>query len=330
MNVRSWLFGSITRTDLMNRVRGESLLGELIPIAFDRAIDLFLSDLEFSGRSPRTIEFYGECLGHLSDRFPKHDLTDIGPDEIREFFRSRDLSRTSSLDAHYRSFRAFFNWCIRQGYIASHPLVGFQRPHVPQHVRPTLTPTEIRKLLAGQSRHTFLGRRNRLIVRMLFETGMRASELLGLCLDDIDEKNRAVRIRRSKGQKERIVLFGERTRRELRVYLGIDTHPRDKAVHGGRSDMLFLSEERRPLTYHGLREALISMAKIAGITKSVSPHVFRHTWARMMLANGVDSRYVQTLGGWANLEMVRRYTQDQETDDALAAQRAHLLGDQYL
>jgi len=314
----------------MDRVRDESVLGELIPISLERAIDLFISDLEFSGRSHRTIEFYGECLRHLSDRFPKYNLSDIGPDEIRQFYRSRDLTKTSSLDAHYRSFRAFFNWCMRQEYLKASPLAGFQRPQVPKKIRATLTPAEVRKLISGQNRQTFLGRRNRLITRLLFETGMRASELLGLCLEDIDEKNRAVRIKKAKGRKERIVLFGESTRRDLRVYLGVDTHPRDRAVHGGKSDSLILSEERRPLTYHGLREALITMAETAGITKRISPHVFRHTWARLSLASGVDSRYVQTLGGWATLEMVGEYTKDQQQEDALAAQRSHLLGDKLL
>ncbi len=124
--------------------------------------------------------------------------------------------------------------------------------------------------------------------------------------------------------------LSERTVKELRVYLGLDTHPADRGVHRGDSDALMLSEERRPLTYPGLHTALRTMADVAGVTKVVSPHVFRHTWARMTLAAGVDSRYVQTLGGWTHLDMVAQYTRDQAAEDALRAQRSHLLGDRLL
>jgi site-specific recombinase XerD len=330
MNVKAWEWGSVTRTDLQHRVRAESVLSGLIRVTLEAAANNFLNDLEFANRSPRTIQFYEENLRHLIDRFPRVELADIGQDDIRGFFASRDLTKTHSLHAHFRSFRAFFNWCVTHEYLEKSPLAGFTAPSLPERIKPTLTGPEIRKLISTQSRQTFLGRRNRVIVLVLLDTGMRASELTGLTLADVDMKNRAVRIIRGKGNKERVVHLSERTVKELRVYLGLDTHPADRGVHRGDSDKLLLSEERRPLTYEGLREALLTMAKLAGITKQVSPHVFRHTWARMTLAAGVDSRYVQTLGGWTNLDMVGQYTKDQQADDALRAQRSHLLVDRLL
>jgi len=302
-------------------------LSELIRCTLERAVANYLNDLEYANRSPRTVRFYEENLAHLVDRLPRVEVLDITPDDIRGFFASRDLTKTHALHAHYRSFRAFFNWCVTQGYCDPSQMKGFSPPTIPQRIKATLTGQEIRKLIATQSRQTFLGRRNRVVVMVLCDTGMRSAELLALTLDDVDLRNRAVRIRRGKGNKERVVHLSERTVRELRVYLGLDTSPSDRGIHRGNSDKLFLSEERRPLTYHGIREALITMAKLAGITKPVSAHVFRHTWARMTLAAGVDSRYVQTLGGWNSLEMVSRYTKDQASEDALRAQRAHLVVD---
>jgi integrase/recombinase XerD len=323
-------FGAVTRTDLQRRVRGESVLGELIRCTLERAVSNYLNDLEYASRSPRTIRFYEENLTHLVDRLPRIEVLDVAPDDIRGFFASRNLSKTHALHAHYRSFRAFFNWCVKQDYCARSPMEGFSPPTIPQRIKPTLTGQEIRRMLQTQSRQTFLGRRNRVMVMLLCDTGVRVAELLRLTLDDVDLRNRIVRIRKGKGNKERVVSLSERTVKEIRVYLGLDTHPGDRGVHRGSSDQLFLSEERRPLTYHGVREALITMAKLAGVTKAVSPHVFRHTWARMTLAAGVDSRYVQTLGGWASLDMVARYTKDQQAEDALRAQRAHLVVDRLL
>lgn len=323
-------WGSVTRTDLANRERRESVLSELTRVTLEAAVNNYLNDLEFANRSPRTVRFYSENLGHLVDRLLRYELRDVTADDIRGFFASRDLSKTHALHAHYRTFRAFFNWCVSHEYLERSPLAGFTAPSLPERIKPTLTGAEIRKLIASQSRQTFLGRRNRCIVLVLIDTGMRAAELLGIVLADLDLKNRAVRIRRGKGNKERVVHLSERTVHELRVYLGLDTAPGDRGVHRGDSDRLMLSEERRPLTYHGLREALLSMAELAGVTTKASPHVFRHTWARMTLAAGVDSRYVQTLGGWTNLDMVAQYTRDQAAEDALRAQRSHLLGDRLL
>lgn len=325
-----WAFGSVTRTDLQRRIRGESVLQQLIRCSLEQAVAHYLNDLEYANRSPRTVAFYEENLRHLVDRLPRVEVLDISPDDIRGFFASRNLSATHALSAHYRSFRAFFNWCVIQRYCDPSPLRGFSPPSIPEKIKPTLTGQEIRKLIATQSRQTFLGRRNRIIVMMLSDTGMRSAELLALTLDDVDLRNRAVRIRKGKGNKERVVHLSERTVKELRVYLGLDTHPADRGIHRGSSNQLLLSEERRPLTYQGVREALVTMGKLAGITKSVSPHVFRHTWARMTLAAGVDSRYVQTLGGWNSLDMVSRYTKDQASEDALRAQRAHLVIDRLL
>lgn len=325
-----YAFGSVTRTDLARRLREGSVLGELIRCTLERAVTQWLNDLEYASRSPATIRFYESNLRHLVDRYPRIEVCDLDGDSIRAFFASRDLTRTYSLHAHYRSFRAFFRWAADHDYCAVSPLQGFPAPALPQRIKPTLTAQEIRRMLQTQSRQTFLGRRNRIMVMVLCDTGMRIAELERLTLDDVDTRNRLVRIRRGKGNKERVVRLSERTVKEIRVYLGLDTHPADRGIHRGSSDQLFLSEERRPLTYHGFREALITMAKLAGVTKSCSPHVFRHTWARMTLAAGVDSRYVQTLGGWASLDMVARYTKDQQAEDALRAQSAHLVVDRLL
>ena len=330
MNVIQWEFGAVTPTDLARHVARGLVVGRLIPIRLEVAVRNFLTDLEFENRSPRTIHFYDDNLSHLVKLFPDADVGEIDADRIRQFARSRDLSKTHALHAHYRSFRAFFNWCVGQQYIAENPMRYLNMPKLPQRIKPTLSPAELKKLLLTQPTGTFLGRRNRMIVMILLDTGIRAGELLGLTLEDIDTKHGGLRIRSGKGDKERVVRLSRKTLKMTRLYLGMDTHPRDRAVHRGKSSMFMVSEERRPLTYDGLREAIAHMARLADIHTKVSPHVFRHTWARMTLASGVDSRYVQTLGGWSSLDMVGVYTKDQRQDDALAAQQGHLLVDKLL
>ena len=140
--------------------------------------------------------------------------------------------------------------------------------------------------------------RDRLILSLLYSSGLRVSELVSLRINDIDLQDRTIRIR-GKGDKDRIVLFDENTRNLLEDYL-------QKRVY--ESDYLFLNRFGDPLTPRYVQMMIKNYARKAGINKKVTPHILRHSFATHLLKNGVDIRAIQQLLGHSNLSTTQIYT----------------------
>ncbi|RAP53239.1 MAG: recombinase XerC [Methanosphaera sp. rholeuAM130] len=140
--------------------------------------------------------------------------------------------------------------------------------------------------------------RNKLILTLLYSTGLRVSELTKLKIQAIDEEERTIRVR-GKGEKDRIVIFDEATLRLMHEYL--DKRNMD-------NDYLFLSQEGNTLSSRYIQLMIKDYAKKAGITKKVTPHVLRHSFATHLLKNGVDIRAIQQLLGHSNLSTTQIYT----------------------
>jgi len=322
MNVRAGRFTPLSETYLAGVIAKALLVERLIQsMPLGDAISEYLTDLRLENRSPRTIEFYATNLAHLTAFLPQVRVEDLTASEMRQFLASRDPTHQQAMDAHYRALRAFFNWAVKQRYLVENPITQLKRPKVPIKVIPTFTIEDIKGMLQTHTTDTFLGRRNRAIVLVLFDTGIRASELLKLRLADVDIEHGLLRVQ-GKGNKERIVAMSRRTVKELWGYL---------KNRGSREDSLFLSEERHPLTYEGMSGAIKKMGRKAGVTGTrVSPHTFRHTFAVMFLRSGGNIRDLQTLGGWETLDMVIHYTQHLKEQDALEAHQMHSPVDRFL
>jgi integrase/recombinase XerD len=146
--------------------------------------------------------------------------------------------------------------------------------------------------------------RNRLILALLYSSGLRVSELVSLRIDDIDIDDRTLRIR-GKGEKDRIVLFDEETRTLIENYIEVRFH---------QGDYLFLNRFGNPLTPRYIQMMIKNYATMAGINKKVTPHILRHSFATHLLKNGVDIRAIQQLLGHSNLSTTQIYTSvDMET-----------------
>lgn len=180
-----------------------------------------------------------------------------------------------------------------------------QAPKRTKSLPKSLSEEDVRKLIDavevsddGSELHVFIRTRDRLILSLLYSSGLRVSELVSLRINDIDLQDRTIRIR-GKGDKDRIVLFDENTRHLLEDYL-------QKRVY--ESDYLFLNRFGDPLTPRYVQMMIKNYARKAGINKKVTPHILRHSFATHLLKNGVDIRAIQQLLGHSNLSTTQIYT----------------------
>ncbi len=151
--------------------------------------------------------------------------------------------------------------------------------------------------------------RDRAIILMLLDTGMRASELVGLDMDQLDQKNRRIVVE-GKGAKERILKTSPRTAQASWRYMSQRPEPR------GTTTRVFLAEDGSPISRHALRRVIGRIGERAGV-KDAHPHRFRHTFAIEFLRNGGNGYVLQSLLGHSTMEMVRRYLKlaQQDLDD---------------
>jgi integrase/recombinase XerD len=202
--------------------------------------------------------------------------------------------------------RGMFRWLARQNAILWNPAADLDLPRpeyrLPKHV---LTITEIEKVIAAPDVRDPLGLRDRAIVETLHATAMRRSELVGLSVYDVDTERQTVRIRRGKGDKERIVPIGERALAWIGKYVDV---VRPELVVTASEQALFLTRLGDPFTPDALTDRVRKIVSESEVGKKGACHMFRHTAATLMLEGGADIRYVQQMLGHSKLETTEIYT----------------------
>jgi site-specific recombinase XerD len=297
-------------------------------------IEAYIQDHIGGNHSDKTVEWHRTALGllHLFLK-EKVDITlidDVESDDISAWFAhmrmtpgARDKVRSErTIQTYARSARAFFHWLVRRGTLDHNPFDRVVFPKVGRPLIQTITTEEFEKLLLAcappHETGPFAERaavRNRAILWLLYDTGIRVSELINLRLDDLDRKKGVVTVM-GKGSKERRIALGQNCLRNLSYYLDKHRPDEEELAEWGSSgeDHLFLSETRLPLTKNGMEMLFKRLKERAGITgKRISPHIFRHTFAMNYLIKSNDPFSLQELLGHEDLTTVLNYIHMNDT-----------------
>lgn len=216
--------------------------------------------------------------------------------------------RPTTLRRRAAALRGFYRFCYGEGLIATDVAARFDLPRRPRLLPEVLTVAEVEELLSAQSGETATGLRDRALLELLYSSGLRISEAVGLDRDDLSLDERLVRVV-GKGDRERQVPVGEVALSWLRRYVDgprqawlADTEP---APRGGP---VFVSEKGKRLDRRRAWEMMAATARLAGLKRGISPHTLRHSFATHLLEGGADLRVVQELLGHASISTTQLYT----------------------
>ena len=254
-------------------------------------------------------------------------LDEIGSSDIQSFLAMQDEVKKKTVLNYHTGLSALWTWAVAEKLVSEHIVQAVPRPKPEKKEILPFTEVEVKALFStlGRSRtyerpgkkktsHTLPEKaRNRVILLLLLDTGLRATELAELKLHQIDRRNQRVQVM-GKGAKERSVPFSARTAQALWHYMT----SRKEFTQG---DYLFISKTKRHLNRHSLRKMLESLGERAGVSH-VHPHRFRHTFAIQYLRNGGDPYTLQMMLGHSTLEMVKTYLRLAQVDLDIAHRRA--------
>ncbi len=283
---------------------------------FSKAKTDFLEYLEVEqNRSQKTIANYDHYLTRLIDFDGDITVAEITPELIRKWRlwlnrlgtnTSDELQKTTQ-NYHLIALRSFLKYCAKRD-IPALPADKVELATVRRKQVTFLTPEELQRLFAQPKTDTLSGIRDRAILELLFSSGLRVSELVGLDRDHINLKRREFMVR-GKGQKDRPIFISSEAAEWLERYLaGRKDNVKPLFIRYSGNKKVDLSGNFHRLTARSVQRMVSRYARLAGITKHVSPHTMRHSYATDLLMNGADLRSVQALLGHSNISTTQIYT----------------------
>jgi integrase/recombinase XerC len=256
--------------------------------------------------STHTVENYQRDLGRFveSCRAQQVDRWGTVDSQHVRLFAAGEHRRGQSartIQRRLSAVRTFFNFLIREGVRTTNPAIGVQAPKAPRRLPHTVDVDQMGKLLDVQA-DASLDIRDKAIVELLYSSGLRLAELIGLDLIDLDLRDHTVRVL-GKGRKERIVPVGRHALDALRAWLRVrgEFAPHDQPA-------LFVSRSGERLSARSVQARVTRWAKLHGAGVHLHPHLFRHSFASHLLESSQDLRGVQELLGHANLGTTQIYT----------------------
>ncbi|MBW4078317.1 MAG: tyrosine recombinase [Acidobacteria bacterium] len=262
------------------------------------------------GRSPATIEAYRRDINALCGWMSKEQLTlDALSESVFETYvgQLRSGARAeSSVSRAISSLRGWFGFLVEEGVLATDPTARVKSARHARSLPKPLEETLILRILDSIADSSPAGLRDRALLELLYGTGVRVSEAIGIGLEDLDFDEELILVT-GKGSKQRLVPIGAALRRALERYLGAGG--RNEFANSKRSSALFLNARGGRLSRQGVDLVVNRRALLAGVNRDiVSAHVFRHSCATHMLAHGADIRVVQELLGHASIATTQLYT----------------------
>ena len=263
--------------------------------------------------SKKTIDSYTRDINKFLDFMnnENYTLNSVDSTLIRNFLAHETLDGISKRSNARRviALRQFYEYLVKNNYVEFNPFIIISTPKVDKKLPECMYLEEINNLFELNSqRKDYLMHRDQAIIELLFSSGLRVSELVNLTLQDLNLKERMMRIV-GKGNKERIVPFSLKTQKTLNVYLE-NTRKQLISDSGNMigTNYVFLNSRGEKLTTRGVEYILQEIENKTGVTLSLHPHKFRHSFATHLLNQGLDLRTIQELMGHSSLSSTQVYT----------------------
>ena len=274
-----------------------------------------LKDFEYylkieRGMSPNSVVSYMLDIEKLIRFLSAHELSDAPTTITAETLRNFVYQESKELKARSQSrlisaLKSFFKYLMLENYREDYPMEYIDTPKFGMKLPDTLSVEEIDALIAGIDLSTDEGHRNRAIIETLYGCGLRVSELVSLRLSDLFFDEGFIRVL-GKGNKQRLVPIGSHTQKEINNYL---LYQRKKVPQVKEfSDIVFLNRRGKQLTRAMIFTIIRQAAANIGLTKQISPHTFRHSFATHLLENGVNLRAIQLMLGHESITTTEIYT----------------------
>jgi integrase/recombinase XerC len=275
----------------------------------------FLDYLTFERNvSPNTVSAYRDDLesfiGFLCNDYvvisrDQLDLATVDHLAVRSYLAhlSRRKLKRSSVARHLSTLRTFFRYLVREGAVEANPARGVATPRREKHLPAVMQPSDVALLLEQPDTDTTLGLRDAAWLELLYASGLRISELVGVDIDDLELRARLVKVH-GKGSKERIVPFGSKAETALRAYLSV----RGELLRDQEEQAVFVNYRGQRITTRSVRRLFDGYLQNAALRAGISPHTLRHSFATHLLNAGADLRGIQELLGHASLSTTQKYT----------------------
>ena len=269
--------------------------------------------------SPKTIDNYSKQLRYfqryLKSEFELTDVEEVKPYHIKQFLAWMDDKgrQPRYVNDLLKVFKTFFNYMVRENHMEISPAAKVKNMKQPKTKIITFSENEIRRILGFYSGRTYLEIRNRTMLAMFFDTGMRLSEVINLKWEQVREEYILVY---GKGAKERLVPISPYLAKALLQF----RQTRDSYFSGKLPEnYIFVSHTGRKLTSEAIATVLKNAAKAANVNAQVrvSPHTCRHTFAHLQLKNGIDLYTLSRLMGHENVSITQRYLEGIKDDEVL-------------
>jgi integrase/recombinase XerD len=261
--------------------------------------------------SENTLDAYIRDIKKLKD-YAKEDLANVGPDSIgyenlqeyifnlsKQKFSERSQARWIS------SIKAFFKFLIEDEFREDNPASLLEGPKLGLYLPDTLSLPDINKIIAAIEANSDLGKRNHCIIEVLYGCGLRVSELIDLKISNINFKEQYIKVN-GKGNKTRFVPLADYTAELLETYIK-EVRSKSK-INKKYEDTLFLNSRGTSMSRVIVFLIIKELTDKAGVSKKISPHTFRHSFATHLLQNGADLRYIQEMLGHSSITTTAIYT----------------------
>jgi integrase/recombinase XerD len=270
-------------------------------------IDRFLDALWMErGVSENTLSAYRSDLQKYTLWLDKNkcEITIAEESHVRNYLASMQGRTARTMARHLSSIRRLYSYLVREGMMKHDPSARIEAPKIGRQLPKSLTESEVEELLKAPDTGTSLGLRDRTMLEILYASGLRVSELISLQVGQVNLRQGVVRVL-GKGSKERLVPLGEEAVEWLTSY---QQSARVELLGQKISDALFPTKRGDAMSRQAFWYLIKRYAVIAGINKTISPHVLRHAFATHLLNHGADLRVVQMLLGHSDISTTQIYT----------------------